>query len=164
MRRWGRRWRWGKVAGGRGQDGCPKFVRENIAGRPGAARWEGRGEARFQGRARRRAARTTALNRRPHPVLFNRCTAGENFFCPLRALCSLLLQSTLLAPPDGLAATCADFRHCPSLSDDPRLTLGATRGLHDPPSGRGFRQHGGPLLPDCPEIAHFFTTSKAPAA
>jgi hypothetical protein len=74
---------------------------------------------------------------------------------------SLFLQSTLLAPLDGLAATCAAFRQCPSLSDDAWLTLGATRGLHDQPSGRGFLQHVAPLFPHCPEIAHFFTTLKS---
>ena len=68
------------------------------------------------------------------------------------------LQSTLLAPLNGLAATCADFRNCPKLSDDTWLTLGATRALHDHSSGRGFLQHVGPRLPDCPAIGHFFTT------
>lgn len=72
------------------------------------------------------------------------------------------VQWTLYTPLDGLAAHCAAFRHCPSLTDDAWLALGVTRALHDHPSGRGFLQHIGPLLPYCPELGHFFEALKSP--
>lgn len=77
------------------------------------------------------------------------------------ALSAPSLPAILFAPLVGVAARCADFRHCPVLSDPAWLLLGATRALHAHASGRGFLQEVGPLLPECPELGHFFETLKS---
>jgi hypothetical protein len=72
------------------------------------------------------------------------------------------LQQTLFTPLDGIAGRCGAHRACPELSDDGWLRLGITRALHDLPSGRGFLQQIGPMLPHCPQRSHFFETLKSP--
>ncbi len=71
------------------------------------------------------------------------------------------LREALFFPLTGIAANCEDFRQCPSLSDEDWLRLGATRALHDQPSGRGFLQQIGPQLAHCPQRGHFFETLKS---
>ena len=71
------------------------------------------------------------------------------------------VQSTFLTPLADLAASCAAFRHCPSLPDEAWLALGTMRALHDQVSGRAFLQQIGAQWSQCPERGHFFETLKS---